>query len=91
MMDGWDWVWGTLMMVVFWGGLAAVVVFAVRAFGSNPRRVSAESDKPDAQAILDARFARGEISEEEFEDRKRVLGLGGARNGQFEGRMAGAR
>lgn len=91
MMDGWDRVWGTLMMVVFWGGLAAVVVFAVRAFGSNPRRVSTESDKPDAKAILDARFARGEISEEEFEDRKRALGLAGARNGQFEGKIAGAR
>lgn len=91
MMDGWDWVWGTLMMVVFWGGLAAVVVLGVRAFGSNPRRGPAESDKPDAEAILDARFARGEISEEEFEDRKRALGLDGGRNGQFEGKIAGAR
>jgi putative membrane protein len=91
MMDGWDWVWGTLMMVVFWGGLTAVVVLAVRAFGSNSRRGSAESDRPDARAILDARFARGEISEEEFEDRKRALGLAVGRNGQFEGKIAGAR
>jgi uncharacterized membrane protein len=29
--------------------------------------------RPDAQGILAERFARGEISEEEFEQRKRVL------------------
>lgn len=75
MMDGWDWVWGTLMMVVFWGGLAAAIVVGVRAFGGNSRRGTGGAEKPDAKAILDARFARGEISQEEFEDRKRVLGL----------------
>jgi hypothetical protein len=32
MMDGWGWVSGTLMMLVFRGGLVAVIVFAVRAF-----------------------------------------------------------
>ena len=31
---------------------------------------------PDAGEILAERFARGEISEEEFEERKRVLGSG---------------
>lgn len=46
MMDGWDWIWGTLMMVVFWGGLAAVVVVGVRAFGGNPRRASGETETP---------------------------------------------
>ncbi len=76
MMDGWDWVWGSLMMVVFWGGLAAVVIAGVRAFGGNARR-SGGSETPDAKAILEARFARGEISESEFEDRKRALGITG--------------
>jgi putative membrane protein len=73
MMDGWDWFWGTLMMLVFWGGLAAVVVFAVRAFGAGSRRGSGEGPSPDARTILENRFARGEISEDEFEQRKRVL------------------
>ena len=29
--DGWDWVWMTFMMVAFWGGLTAVIVFAVKS------------------------------------------------------------
>jgi putative membrane protein len=73
MMDGWggwDWVWMTLMMVAFWGGLAAAVVFAIRASGS---RRGSETRGPDARATLEDRFAKGEISEEEFEQRRRVL------------------
>jgi putative membrane protein len=71
MMDGWDWFWGTLMMLVFWGGLAAVIVFAIKAFGGGRR---GSSEKTDAVTILESRFARGEISQEEFVERKRVLG-----------------
>jgi putative membrane protein len=74
MMDGWDWFWGAIMMVLFWGVLVAVVVFAVRAFSGGPRRSSDEST--GAEAILKTRFARGEISREEFEERKRVLESG---------------
>lgn len=71
MMDGWDWFWGAFMMLLFWGGLAAVIVFAVRAFGGSSRRTSDETT--DASTILETRFARGEISQEEFEERRRVL------------------
>lgn len=71
-MDGWDWVWGALMMVLFWGGLIAIVVFAVTtALSARSRRDVSEPTDP--QAILEERFARGEISEEEFEERKRLL------------------
>jgi len=73
MMDGWDWFWGMLVMLVFWGGLIAVVVFAVRSFAGGSRRGSGEGPSPDARTILENRFARGEISEDEFEQRKRVL------------------
>ena len=72
MMHGWDWFWGPLMMLLFWGGLAAVIVFAVRASTSGSRRNSGE--ETDARAILEARFAKGEISEDEFERRKSALG-----------------
>jgi putative membrane protein len=71
MMDGWDWLWGSLMMVVFWGGLVAAIVFAVRFLGGDSRRGSGQT--PDARAILETRFAKGEISQEEFEERKKVL------------------
>lgn len=71
-MNGWDWFWGALMMVVFWGGLAAVVVFAARGFGArSPREEKPRG--PNAREILAERYARGEISEDEFEQRQRVL------------------
>ena len=71
--DGWDWVAGTLMMLVFWGGLVAVIVLGVRAFGGGARPRSEDARMPDAKTVLEHRFARGEISQEEFEQRKRVL------------------
>jgi putative membrane protein len=75
MMDGngWDWIGGVLMMLVFWGGLAAVIVFLVRASAGRPSQGSEPHGRPDAYEILAERFARGEISEEEFNDRRRVL------------------
>jgi putative membrane protein len=71
MMDGWGWLWGAFMMLLFWGRLAAMIVFAVRAFGGTSRKSSREAI--DAETILETRFARGEISREESEERKRVL------------------
>ena len=70
---GWGWLLGTVMMVVFWGGLIALAVWAVRSLGrsAGPDRPSGHS--PDAIAILEERFARGEIDQEEFERRRAVL------------------
>jgi putative membrane protein len=72
--DGWSWVWGGLMMLIFWGGLVALVVFAVRGgFGARSSHGDERRSAPDAQEILAERFARGEISEDEFEERRHVL------------------
>lgn len=68
MMDGSGWIWGFLMMIAIWGGIGAAIAIAVRAFGT-PRR----PEHPDATAILRNRYARGEISEEEFQERMNVL------------------
>ena len=58
---------GGFGMLVFWGILISIVVLAVKSVrtGSN------ESNR--ARRILDERYARGEIDEEEYEKRKRVL------------------
>lgn len=76
--DGWGWMEGgvmMLMMLIFWGGLIAVVIFAVRgSLGSSRASPGAATrTTPDANEILSQRFARGEISEEEFEQRRLVL------------------
>ena len=77
MMDGWDWFWGTLMMVLFWGCLVAVIVFAVRAGGGSRNTSGGSGERtpatPDAKTVLETRYAKGEISREEFEERRRVL------------------
>ncbi len=73
---GWWWLGGILMMLVFWGGLAALVVYAIREWGrrtNQPGTNQPATPRSDARAILEERFARGEISKEEFEERRRVL------------------
>ncbi len=74
MMWGWNdagwagWLFMSLMMLVFWGGLAAIIVWLIR----QPQR-SAGGVKQSAMAILEERFARGEIDEEEFNKRRNTL------------------
>jgi len=63
---GWGWLWMALMILVFWGALIAVAVWAIRS-GLGSRRES------DAMNVLRHRLAAGEISQEDFEKTKRVL------------------
>jgi putative membrane protein len=72
MHDGWGgwmilgWIW----MIVLWGLIVwAVYTVISRLGGSNDHR----SQGSDAQAILEERFARGEITREEFADMRRTL------------------
>ncbi|SDM72888.1 SHOCT domain-containing protein [Allokutzneria albata] len=55
-------------MVVFWGGLLAVVLTVLRhlRLADPPRR--------EAERILAERLARGEIDEEEYRHRRETLG-----------------
>lgn len=64
--SGAGWMWGGLMMV-FWIGLAALIVWlAVRA-ASGTRTGFEDNDR--ARDVLAERYARGEISTEEYEER----------------------
>jgi putative membrane protein len=61
-------VFGGLMMLLFWGGLAAIVVWAIRASASRTDRPSYDRGSlPTARDLLDQRYARGEISRQEYE------------------------
>jgi putative membrane protein len=62
--------WGILWMVLSWGVLAAIVVLVFRSISRGP---AGSSERAGAGEILDERFARGEISEDEYRERKRVL------------------
>ena len=65
---------GSLMMILFWGGVILLIVLAVRYLGRGSagggERLT--GGKVPLQ-ILEERFARGEIDKEEFEQRKRAL------------------
>jgi putative membrane protein len=76
MMDGsgsGGWIGSALLMLIFWGGLGALIVFLLRAFRTRPSDGGGEPGRHDARMVLEERFARGEISEDEFEQRTRVL------------------
>ncbi len=64
--DGLSWLLMAAMMVLLWGGVAALIIFVARAI-TGPRG----SDQ--AMDVLRRRLAGGEISQEEFEKTRRAL------------------
>jgi putative membrane protein len=66
---------GVLLMVLFWGVLIALAVWLVRAlFNRAPQSPPFQgSGGTTAQQILDARYARGEITKEQYELMKQDL------------------
>ena len=67
-------IFGSLMMIAFWGGLILVVVLAIRWLsGSAPHKRDEPVRRDRALDILKERFARGEIDKDEYEERKRLL------------------
>jgi putative membrane protein len=72
---GTGWVGGLLMllaMIVFWGGLVTLVILAIRHF-SGASGGGTSGGRSSARAILDERFARGDIDEQEYRTRRQVL------------------
>jgi putative membrane protein len=69
MMMGWGMGFGLLFMLLFWGALIALAVWLIRALfpaaGQPPARPTGRD--LNAREILDRRFARGEISREEYD------------------------
>ncbi|HEY4673600.1 MAG TPA: SHOCT domain-containing protein [Thermodesulfobacteriota bacterium] len=72
MMDGGMGIW-MLVNAVFWilviVGIVLLVVWAVRRVGGGERSKAEES----ALEILKKRYARGEITKEEYEEKKRDI------------------
>ena len=75
MMWGGGWFMGPLMMLLFIALAVVMVVFLVRWLGSHGAGLggSEGTTQSPPRDILKERFARGEIDQEEFERRKRVL------------------
>jgi putative membrane protein len=75
-MWGGGWGWGLIMML-FWTGLIALVAWLVVRTVSGTRTPPAERTGLDrARDVLADRYARGEISTEEYKERLTHLGPG---------------
>lgn len=75
-MDG-DWGWwmaaGWIWMLLFWGLIAGAIVAVLHRTGAFER----SSDAPaEPLRILEERYARGEIDDDEFERRRQHLANG---------------
>jgi putative membrane protein len=66
---GWMWLWGTLMMLTWAVIIAAAVWLVIRV----NRRDGDRSDTTEARQILDERLARGEITLDEYRDRREAM------------------
>ena len=80
---GWSWGWmffGGLTMVLFWGGVIALIVLALRGFTGSSNTVrhtdTARNPTQTPVEILQARYAKGEISKQEYETVRQDLNNG---------------
>lgn len=73
---GWPWpgaLW-FLAFLLFWGGLIALLVWAIRlSAASRGENREHREHRESADEILRRRLASGEISEEEYERIRRIL------------------
>ena len=63
--DGW---WMILMMVLFWGGTISLIIWAVRQFSGQ-----GQPTVNRAMETLKERYARGEITDDEFKSMRQTL------------------
>lgn len=71
-MGGWGagwWIVMVLMMILFWGLVIAGVVWLVRSLAGGQHG----SHRRDPVEVLDHRLASGEISVEEYRERRELL------------------
>ncbi len=66
---GWWMIFGGLWMLIFWGGLIALIVWGIMKLS----RRNGSTSKRDPLDIAKERYARGDISKEQFEQLKKDL------------------
>ena len=70
---GWWMMFGGLWMVLFWGGIIALIVWGIKKLTERGGSGSGTSEKRSPLDIAKERYARGEIAKEEFEQIKKDL------------------
>ncbi|MBC7308475.1 MAG: SHOCT domain-containing protein [Tetrasphaera sp.] len=67
--NGWMWLVMGAGTLTFW----VVVILVVRALLPNRGPQGSEPQRPDALTLLKERLARGEVTPEEYEQRRRLI------------------
>ncbi len=70
---GWWMLFGGIWMVVFWGAIIAFAVWGIRKLTDREGSGSSPTGKGDALQTAKERYARGEITKEEYEEIKRTI------------------
>lgn len=81
MMYGWydggagvgAWILMAVAMVIFWGGIWALIVFVIRRPQAGHLGAAVVPLHHGAEQVLNERFARGEVDEKEFTARREAL------------------
>jgi putative membrane protein len=70
---GWWMVFGGIMTVLFFAGIIALVVWSISKLGESRSSGSSSTERRDPLSIAKERYARGDITKEEFERIKKDL------------------
>ncbi len=56
-----------ILLLIFWGGLIAAAVLLIRGLFRDSSKKGASNRQLSTREILDRRYARGDVSREEYE------------------------
>jgi putative membrane protein len=87
-MGGWGYAVTTIAMVVFWAAVIYGIVALIRHAGRSGPPSGEPALLPAPERLLAERFARGEIDEEEYQQRLAGLRAAGQAAGRQSGRSA---
>ena len=67
---GWGMLFGGILMLLFWGGIIALIVWGVTKLTRHDNNTIRSSNPLD---LVKERYARGEITKDQFEQLKKDL------------------
>ena len=70
---GWWMVFGGILTVLFWAGIIALVVWAISALARRDGSRPPSASKQDPLDIARKRYAKGEITKDEFGQMKKDI------------------
>ena len=75
MHDGWGWwmVFGGIWMLLFWIAIIWLVVWGIKSIVGRRESKTGATEKRDPLEIAKERYAKGQISKEEFEQIKKDI------------------